>query len=292
MCYFSVYLWFFILLLCIMLFQLFLSDYKPLSLKPIFFGFEECSPGHLFSGFRNYFILHLIYEGYGTFYMQGKKWNIGPGEGFIIPPDTRNKYTASDKKPWKYIWAAWEDPSDEMPERFTFSPSNPHVEFPLPGIFDLVNILKSSDSNFTKQNLSAQWFSSLIHTLLESYGRKNVEGLQKSDSSADNYGKLMKRFIHENFSSRINASDVADFINLERSYASRIFKSCFDIGIYSYISRIRFQKACDLLKGDYSVKEVCFTCGYSDYGNFLRSFKKTSGFSPTEFRNKETAKKR
>ena len=62
------------------------------------------------------------------------------------------------------------------------------------------------------------------------------------------------------FTSRINASDVADYINLERSFASRIIKKCFGIRIYRYISEVRFKKACELLKNR-----------YSDYGNFLRT---------------------
>jgi AraC family transcriptional regulator, arabinose operon regulatory protein len=267
--------------------QIFLSGYTPIQFKPLFFGSEKCSPGHDNSGYRDHYILHLIHKGEGTFYLRGKRWKLGPGDGFLIFPGEKNKYVASSNNPWQYEWVAWEDPSGELPEKFSLSPKNPCIHLPDYFSSDILNILQSDNSNLIKQNRSLGWFSSLMLYLMEEYpGRHIANRVKYNGKGTSIYGVKMQEFIHENFSSRINAADVVRHVNLERSYASRIFKKTFDTGIYEYISDIRFQKACELLMNDYTVKEICFTCGYSDYGNFLKTFRKISGLSPTEYRQK------
>ena len=270
-----------------MMHQLFLTGYEALQLKPLFFGSEKCSPGHDYSGFRDHYILHLIYKGEGTFHLKGKRWKLGPRDGFLIPPGEKNKYIASNNNPWHYVWVAWEDPAGEMQKSFNFTPNKPCIHIPNSFIMDLISILQSNKPNLDKQNRSAIWFSSLMLHLQEKYPGKHITNSEKyKEEGKAIYGKKMQEFIHKNYTSRINAADVARHINLERSYASRIFKNTFNTGIYEYIQDYRFRKACNLLTNKYSVKEVCFSCGYSDYGNFLKIFKKMSGLSPTEYRKR------
>lgn len=267
--------------------QLFLTGYSPLQCKPLFFGFEKCSPGHDYSGFRDHYLLHLIHKGQGTFYLKGKRWDLGRGDGFLIFPGEKNRYVASIEKPWQYAWVAWEDPANEMMDRFSLSPKNPCIHLPDYLSSNLSSILQSNHPNLIKQNRAVGWFSSFMQFLLEEYrGNHAASKREFGKNGKPGHGKRMQEFIHENYTSRINADDVVRHVNLERSYASRIFKKTFDTGIYSYISDIRLQRACALLMSNYSVKEICFSCGYSDYGNFLKIFKKTSGLSPTEYRQR------
>ena len=46
------------------------------------------------------------------------------------------------------------------------------------------------------------------------------------------------------------------------------------------------EKAKELLSStDYSMKEICTMCGYSDPNYFSRSFKKNVGVTPTEYKS-------
>ena len=216
-----------------MMHQLFLTGYEALQLQPLFFGSEKCSPGHDYSGFRDHYILHLIYKGEGTFHLKGKRWELGPRDGFLIPPGEKNKYIASNNNPWHYVWVAWEDPAGEMQKSFSFTPNKPCIHIPNSFIMDLISILQSNKPNLDKQNRSTIWFSSLMLHLQEKYPGKHITNSEKyKEEGKAIYGKKMQEFIHKNYTSRINAADVTRHINLERSYASRIFKNTFNTGIY------------------------------------------------------------
>lgn len=59
-----------------------------------------------------------------------------------------------------------------------------------------------------------------------------------------------------------------------------------------YIQRVKIKKAKSLLDGDsrMSFREIADKCGFNDYSNFVRTFKKTYGVTPTEYRRSNAGK--
>ena len=59
-----------------------------------------------------------------------------------------------------------------------------------------------------------------------------------------------------------------------------------------FIQRVKIKKAKSLLDGDsrMSFGEIADRCGFSDYSNFVRTFKKTYGVTPTEYRRSNAGK--
>ena len=70
------------------------------------------------------------------------------------------------------------------------------------------------------------------------------------------------------------------------SSLSHKFKDYTNKGIYEYILYKRILKTRELMCQDFSLTEIAFQCGFSDYSNFLRAFKKVTGTSPKEYRKK------
>lgn len=70
---------------------------------------------------------------------------------------------------------------------------------------------------------------------------------------------------------------------LNRFYLSRLFKKSTGSSIHEYILFKRISKAKMLLSSGYSVTESCMLSGFSDYSNFIRMFKKTTGLSPGQY---------
>lgn len=73
---------------------------------------------------------------------------------------------------------------------------------------------------------------------------------------------------------------------LNRFYLSRLFKKSTGSSIHEYILFKRISKAKKLLSSGLSVTESCMLSGFSDYSNFIRMFKKTTGFSPGQYSKK------
>lgn len=69
------------------------------------------------------------------------------------------------------------------------------------------------------------------------------------------------------------------------SYLSRLFKQGTGSNIHEFIIYKRISKAKNLLREGCSVTEACTRCGFNDYANFLRMFKRKVGLSPGKYRH-------
>ena len=67
-------------------------------------------------------------------------------------------------------------------------------------------------------------------------------------------------------------------------YFRRLFKKEYGVSPQKYIIRLRMQYAKELISaGYYSLKEIAFLCGYTDYKYFSCEFRKYAGVSPSEY---------
>ncbi len=94
-----------------------------------------------------------------------------------------------------------------------------------------------------------------------------------------------KAYIETHVYKDISLDLVAKQINISPYYFSKIFKEETGKNFIDYITDIRIEKAKQLLKDKaLSIKEICIGVGYKDPNYFSRLFKKSVGFTPTEYR--------
>ena len=97
--------------------------------------------------------------------------------------------------------------------------------------------------------------------------------------------KTAKRYIEDHYATDISLDDVSRVVNISPYYFSKIFKEESGLNFIEYLTNIRIDKAKELLtSSDYSMKEICSMCGYTDPNYFSRSFKKNVGVTPTEYK--------
>ena len=94
-----------------------------------------------------------------------------------------------------------------------------------------------------------------------------------------------KTYIQNNYSKDISLDEVSQAVNISPYYFSKIFKEDVGEGFVEYLTKIRMEKAKELLTTtEYSMKEICSMVGYADPNYFSRSFKKNVGVTPTEYK--------
>jgi AraC-like DNA-binding protein len=88
----------------------------------------------------------------------------------------------------------------------------------------------------------------------------------------------------------ISVSALADMAGMSASHFARLFKSTFGLSPINWLRRERINHAKRRL-GDSKdlIKEVAMQVGYNDRFFFSRDFKKFTGYTPREFRRRETA---
>lgn len=90
-------------------------------------------------------------------------------------------------------------------------------------------------------------------------------------------------YINANITEPITIEHLASNFYLSTSYICRIFKSATGTTINKYISGRRISIAKSMLANGENVNDVCEKCGFNDYSNFLKTFKKAVGFSPKKY---------
>ncbi|MFD7525306.1 response regulator [Paenibacillus chitinolyticus] len=99
--------------------------------------------------------------------------------------------------------------------------------------------------------------------------------------------KEAKDWIDGHFVEEITLEQAAERVHLSPHYFSKMFKRHMGATFIDYVTRLRIEKAKELMKNEeLSLKEVCFEAGYKDPNYFSRVFRKVTGVSPTEYRGR------
>ncbi len=91
------------------------------------------------------------------------------------------------------------------------------------------------------------------------------------------------RFINGNFDQPLSLEIIAKNSYISVNELCRLFKKHLGTTVTKYILSKRITEAKKLLNTGMSVGETAHSCGFQDYANFIRSFKKIVGVSPGKY---------
>ncbi|MFJ7729624.1 response regulator [Neobacillus sp. NPDC097160] len=194
----------------------------------------------------------------------------------------------------EHIWNANETEASNLIESI-FNHYQTKQQIPLSQFLE--NILFFLDKAMKKrmQNLSVKvpdhfHWSNKIEISLNQL-KTIIDQMIKTIQSSRNLGSrqnILKavQYMEEHFPyENLSLQDVSNFIGVSDAYFSRTFKEEMGIGFIKYLIDLRMKKAKELL-GHTKIKtyEVAFHVGYSDYPHFSKTFKKTFGLTPSDYR--------
>lgn len=93
-----------------------------------------------------------------------------------------------------------------------------------------------------------------------------------------------RAFMEKHYSERIELNDLAKAAFMSRFHYIRVFKQLYGLTPRNYLKDMRISKAKQRLKEGRSITETCFEVGYESLATFSTTFKKSTGYSPREFR--------
>lgn len=114
--------------------------------------------------------------------------------------------------------------------------------------------------------------------------------LQKAlpQKESDSFGRILK-YIDQNYqNSDLTYEEVAEAGGISKNYISKMFRTRLGMSYIEYITLVRLEKACSLLRTtDENISAVAELVGYANAASFRRAFKMKYGVSASDYRNKE-----
>lgn len=261
-----------------------------LDLYLIQYGREACEPGHSFGpAMREYFKFHYILDGKGIFEVNGQRYELKKGQGFLVTPETVCYYEADLQDPWTYCWIGFNGiKAAGLLRQAQLSDESPIYTWEKSGFFEqsIQQMMQSktmtAGREFKLTGLLYLWLAAMIDC-------RGSELKQKAkENSKEHYIAQVVHFIEVNYANKISVQSIAQFVGLQRSYLSALFKEVMGISLQDYLISYRMRKACELLGSTtLMVGDIARSVGYEDPLLFSKMFKKSMQLSPTQYREQK-----
>ncbi|MFJ7727935.1 response regulator [Neobacillus sp. NPDC097160] len=94
------------------------------------------------------------------------------------------------------------------------------------------------------------------------------------------------KYILDNLHRKITLDEVANYLHLNSSYFSRLFKKEIGENFVKFVVKLKMNRAKDLLEQtNYTILEISDMLGYENQSYFNKTFKSLEGLAPIEYRN-------
>ena len=110
---------------------------------------------------------------------------------------------------------------------------------------------------------------------------------QAQKNHTDEAIKRAQEFIDKNIQQKLSIDELADLVSIGRRSFERRFKAATNNSVLEYINRVKIEfakRSFELSRKN--INEVMYEIGYTDTKAFRSIFRKFTGLSPVEYRNK------
>ena len=263
-----------------------MKDYKPFlnAAEPMVFTCawdtpELVTPGSSFGPvLRNVCTLECNVSGYGTVTVNGRTFDIRPGDFYALLPGQTVTFTADRKDPRLALWCT--AGGLRLGQMLTEAGISDDTPFAPPEKFDalyaamqrLYAIGNGSDPAVQLRRTACLY--EIVAILIEG----------RTSGITDLFVERAVGIMESNYHTGLTVADIAAEMGFDRCYFSTLFKSRTGISPHTYLTSLRIRKACALLNDpNRSVASVAESIGL-DPRNFARLFKAEMGMAPNHYK--------
>ena len=105
----------------------------------------------------------------------------------------------------------------------------------------------------------------------------------KQDMTENGKINQMITYINDHITEELSLDLLSSIFYTSKYYLGRQFKQFTGLTLYQYIMKKRLIIARDMLRTGSTVMDACLWCGFRDYSNFLKAFKREFGQNPSRY---------
>jgi two-component system, response regulator YesN len=164
-------------------------------------------------------------------------------------------------------------------------------------LFSIINYIKKNSGGSAPrfENLKMSFSSSLSVKSLEDVRKwlqqvlsATIDFISSEEANANPLVKQVLTYINANYTKELSMKSLSDTFKVNAAHLGQLLKKETGEMFSDYLNRIRVEKAMELLSNtDLKAGKISEMVGYLDSNHFFKCFKKVTGISPTEYRNRD-----
>lgn len=255
------------------------TELLPQDIYPLQYGEQECDSGYGYGPcIRNFYFIHYVYSGKGYLQAEGKRYEIKAGQFFLIYPGQMAYYEADRDEPWVYRWLEMSGAFCETVLSATGFRKEAPVVTDAEGTVGaaFLRLTEAGGAGFT---LVMERLWGIVHAMTAGKLGKTEENRGSS------YVRKCEAYIRMNLHKKLRITELAEYVGIDRSYLSRIFKEQLGQSPQQYLLKMKMEAAARHLQNkEISIKEVARCVGYDDPLEFSKRFRNHFSVSPSRWR--------
>ena len=232
--------------------------------------------------------LHFITAGSGYLATKGMTMKLSHGQLFLLQPGVEYTYWADKENPWSYAWIQFDGLNAASYMKEAGFPRECYIRDSIiePETYvDVIrDILGIQGLTLWEELKRTSLLYQVIGLLVESYSTKCYPQKNHYNYSPQTYVSRAVAYIHKNYA-QTNVSQLADYIGINRSYFTAIFKRLVGVSPQEYLLSYRMEESVKLLtESSLPIKTIAASVGYENPLTFSKIFKSRFGCSPQNYR--------
>lgn len=237
------------------------------------------------------YLIIWVMGGAGFAETEGRRVVVGPGVLLTFAKGEAHSYGSDQRRPWDIVWLHFDGPAaaDLFAEirGGRVGPDQPLALDPLLQERFLELVSTRAVNTPPHRRLADRLAWGLLGLIAH---RLSVPAMARSALGPI---AAVQQHIHDHLADPLTVEDLARVARTSPRHLSRLMKQMLGRSPMGYVIDQRIALATTLLReSDLIVKEVAAAVGYDDPFHFTRLFLARTGFSPSEYRRRETAKLR
>jgi len=239
---------------------------------------------------RDHFLLHFVVNGTGQLIIHGQQHQPKSGDCFLIRPKDLAEYISDQDDPWEYFWIGFAGvDARKIVDAAGFSDWSAIIRPTyISEIIDAMQLIDKAnlDTDDDIRMVMCQWIMyQVLYYLLK--GSSIPEPLQHREMATSKREYVLKaiHIMEAEYSQPLTITGMADMININSNYLSKIFKEEMGISIKQFLTKFRLGVAATKVRlSRKTFKEIASETGFDDSLYFSKLFKKQYNCSPSEYR--------
>ncbi|TVX95485.1 AraC family transcriptional regulator [Cohnella terricola] len=266
------------------------TRFQARELTVLFAGESQTNPLHRIGPkVVDYYLLHHVLSGKGTFRMGEFEAEIRPGDSFLIHPGQLFHYVADEGDPWRYRWVAFAgNGSGSLVNEAGLILERPIVHTgtnrtPGERCRSIFEAFKTRDNS---ASLAASGHLHLLFACLHEVAVTEAASLPRAESHLEELARQVAGYLSTQYAEPVTIEGMAEALGYNRAYLSRQFKRQTGISPATFLTKLRVDHGRRLLRErpELTVEQIASSVGFQDALYFSKQFRRWYGQSPTDYR--------